>query len=228
MTRDLFGIYGAAGHGRDIMPVARENLRAQGMGLSDEQLVFIDDAPGDRAIINGQRVMTYAAFLAEPATRRFATISIADGAIRARLASKLADDGILPFDVRAQNAVIMDDVTIGAGALLSPFVTLTSNIKIGRYFHANLYCYVAHDCVIGDFVTFGPGAKCNGNVVIEDFAYVGSGAVIKQGRPGTPTVIGRGAVVGMGAVVTKSVAPGVTVVSNPARPLKVAHSKAGA
>ncbi|MBX9925049.1 MAG: acetyltransferase [Hyphomicrobiaceae bacterium] len=227
MTRDLFGIYGAAGHGRDIMPVARENLRAQGMGLSDEQLVFIDDAPRDRAIINGQRVMTYATFLAEPATRRFATISVADGAIRARLALKLASDGIQPFDVRAQNAIIMDDVTIGAGALLSPFVTLTSNIKIGRYFHANLYSYVAHDCVIGDFVTFGPGAKCNGNVMIEDYVYVGAGAVIKQGRPGAPTVIGRGAVVGMGAVVTKSVAPGVTVVGNPAQPHTVAPTGAG-
>jgi len=30
-------------------------------------------------------------------------------------------------------------------------------------------------------------------------------------------VIGRGAVVGMGAVVTKNVPPGVTVVGNPAR-----------
>jgi acetyltransferase-like isoleucine patch superfamily enzyme len=32
-------------------------------------------------------------------------------------------------------------------------------------------------------------------------------------------VIGRGAVVGMGAVVTKSVPPGLTVVGNPARTL---------
>lgn len=68
-------------------------------------------------------------------------------------------------------------------------------------------------------MTFAPGVKCNGNVVIEDHAYIGAGAVIKQGKPGEPLVIGRGAVVGMGAVVTKSVPPGVTVVGNPARPL---------
>jgi acetyltransferase-like isoleucine patch superfamily enzyme len=60
---------------------------------------------------------------------------------------------------------------------------------------------------------------CNGNVVVEDCAYIGAGAVIKQGRPGAPLIIGRGAVVGMGAVVTKSVPAGVTVVGNPARPL---------
>jgi len=60
---------------------------------------------------------------------------------------------------------------------------------------------------------------CNGNVHVEDYAYIGAGAVIKQGSPSAPLVIGRGAVVGMGAVVTKSVPPGVTVVGNPARPL---------
>ncbi len=71
--------------------------------------------------------------------------------------------------------------------------------------------------MIGDFVTFAPGVKCNGNVVVEDHAYIGTGAIIKQGQPGQPLVIGRGAVVGMGAVVTKSVPAGATVVGNPAR-----------
>ena len=70
---------------------------------------------------------------------------------------------------------------MGDGAALSPFVTLTSNIRIGRHFHANLYSYVEHDCVIGDFVTFAPAVKCNGNVVIEDHAYIGAGAVATAG-----------------------------------------------
>jgi acetyltransferase-like isoleucine patch superfamily enzyme len=103
--------------------------------------------------------------------------------------------------------------------VLCSFVTLTSNIRIGRAFHANIYSYVAHDCVIGDYVTFAPGVKCNGNVRIEDHAYIGTGAILRQGSPEKPLTIGKGAVVGMGAVVTKDVAPGVTVVGNPARPL---------
>jgi acetyltransferase-like isoleucine patch superfamily enzyme len=60
--------------------------------------------------------------------------------------------------------------------------------------------------------------ECNGHVVVEDHAYMGAGVVIKDGS-NKPVVIGRGAVVGMGAVVTKSVPPGETVVGNPARPL---------
>ena len=70
--------------------------------------------------------------------------------------------------------------------------------------------------MIGDYVTFAPGVKCNGNVVIEDHAYIGAGAIIKQGRNNRPLVIGKGAIVGAGAVVLKNVPAGVTVVGNPA------------
>jgi sugar O-acyltransferase (sialic acid O-acetyltransferase NeuD family) len=132
---------------------------------------------------------------------------------------KCESDGLDFFEVRSHNVVQMDDVQLGKGAVLSPFVTLTSNIRIGKHFHANLYSYVEHDCVIGDYVTFAPGVKCNGNVIIEDHVYVGTGAVIKQGMPDAPIVIGCGAVIGMGAIVTKSVPPGVTVIGNPALPL---------
>ena len=120
----------------------------------------------------------------------------------------------------AENCVIMDKVTIGSGSILSPFVTITSNVSIGSSFHANLYSYVGHDCVIGDFVTFAPSAKCNGNVVINNHAFVGTGAIIRPGRTGKPLAIGEAAVIGMGSVVTKDVPPGVTVFGNPAKIIK--------
>lgn len=208
----LFGIYGAAGCGRGVLPFVRETLPA---GC---EAVFIDDADGP-IVVNGTARLTWQGFLAREASERSVCIAIADGGIRARLATRCAAEGIGFFSAVAPNVVVMDDVHIGEGAVLSPFVTLTSNIHIGRHFHANLYSYVEHDCVIGDFVTFAPGAKCNGNVVIGDHAYIGAGAVIKQGRPGAPLVIGARAIVGMGAVVTRNVPAGATVVGNPARPM---------
>jgi sugar O-acyltransferase (sialic acid O-acetyltransferase NeuD family) len=216
MSAPLFGIYGASGCGRGIMPLARDDvLRA---GVSPDRIVFIEDAPQADSI-NGHRVMSYAEFKATEASLRHVAIAIANGAVRQRLAAVCAADGVSLWSIRAANTVIMDDVQLGEGALLSPYVTLTSNIVVGRCFHANLYSYVEHDCRIGDFVTFAPGVKCNGNVTIGDFAYIGTGAMLRQGQPGKPLFIGRGAVVGMGAVVTKDVPPGVTVVGNPARPL---------
>ena len=219
MTLPLYAVYGASGYGREVMPLARAQLQA--MGLPLHRLVFIDDQPSADQL-NGHAVLTWAAFLAEPATQRAVAIAIANSAVREALAAKLAAHKVHTWAVSASQVVCMDAVTVGEGAILSPYVTLTSNICIGRHFHANLYSYVAHDCVIGDFVTFAPGVKCNGNIVIEDHVYIGTGAIIKQGTPDAPLVIGRGAVVGMGAVVTKSVPAGMTVVGNPARPLNKA------
>ena len=214
MNSDLYAVYGASGYGREVMPLAREQLHHQGIPI--DRLVFVDDNT-ESVAVNGQRVMRYADFLSADASERHAVLAIANDSVRERLAAQCMADDVRPWTVSARNVMRMDDVQLGEGAILSPFVTLTSNIRIGCHFHANIYSYVAHDCVIGDFVTFAPSVKCNGNIIIEDHAYIGTGAVIKQGRPGHPLVIGRGAVVGMGAVVTKDVPAGATVVGNPAR-----------
>jgi sugar O-acyltransferase (sialic acid O-acetyltransferase NeuD family) len=212
-----FAIFGASGCGRGVLPLVRQQLQAA-LAAGDADLVFVDDHP-PASVVNGQRVLTYAQWLNEPASSHHMNVAIANSKVRELLVQRCVADEVHFFEARAANVVQLDGVQLGVGAVLCPFVTLTSNIRIGQHFHANIYSYVEHDCVIGNYVTFAPGVMCNGNVHIEDHAYIGTGAVIKQGMPGAPLVIGRGAVVGMGAVVTKSVPPGMTVVGNPARPL---------
>lgn len=207
----IIGVYGASGYGREVIPIIREQYSAA-------EFKFIDDSLSD-STVNGHDVVNWVEFLALGADLKQVCLAIAAPDIRARLAQRCNDADVDLVEARAANVVEMDAVVIDAGAILSPFVTLTSNIRIGRCFHANIYSYVAHDCVIGDFVTFAPRVMCNGNVHIGDHAYIGTGAIIRQGTPDKPLVIGAGAIVGMGAVVTKDVPPGVTVVGNPARPL---------
>jgi sugar O-acyltransferase (sialic acid O-acetyltransferase NeuD family) len=215
----LYGLVGAGGFGREVMPVAREML-ARLHGDGGYELVFVVES-GKTGVVNGHRVLLAEEFLATPGPRHF-NIAIADHEPRSRIAREFMARGAAPFTIQAANVVCMDGNTVGDGAILCPFVTITSNARIGRFFHANLYAYVAHDCVIGDFVTFAPSVHCNGRVVVEDHAYVGTGAILRQGSDQRPIVIGRGAVVGMGAVVTRSVEPGATVVGNPAAVLKKA------
>jgi sugar O-acyltransferase (sialic acid O-acetyltransferase NeuD family) len=211
----LYGIVGTGGFGREVMPIAREMLTHHS---SDFELVFVDENPAAPEI-NGQRVMMADEFLSSHQEKYF-NIAIAGYQNRERIANNFMAAGASPFTIRAWNSVIMDNNEIGEGAILCPFTTITSNAKIGRFFHSNIYSYVAHDCFIGDFVTFAPDVHCNGTVIIEDYAYIGTGAVIKQGTHEKPLVVGRGAIVGMGAVVTKSVAPFTTVVGNPAMPME--------
>ena len=59
-----------------------------------------------------------------------------------------------------------------------------------------------------------PDFDCFGKVIIEDWAYIGTGAQIMPG-----VTIGAGALVAAGSIVTKSVPPGVVVAGNPAKVL---------
>jgi sugar O-acyltransferase (sialic acid O-acetyltransferase NeuD family) len=218
MKNPLYAVYGVGGCGRGVMPLAREQLLLQNVPIN--RLVFVDDYPRERTV-NSQQVLTYSEFKKVEASERKVVIAIADSAVRKKLVEVLFKDGIKFWSVSAANNLIMDDVQIGEGSILSPFVTITSNVRIGRHFHANIYSYVEHDCVIGDYVTFAPAVKCNGNVLIEDHAYIGAGSMLIQGNSGDdPLVIGRRAIVGMGAVVTRSVPEGMTVLGNPAKELK--------
>jgi len=210
-----YAIVGAGGHGRETMPLAKAAL-ADRIASGEAEIFFVVESGFPTGEINGSKVISLDAFkdLLGP---KFFNVAIANSSARERIASHCVESRMEPFSIVAQNSIVLDNTLIGIGCILSPFTAVTSNVRIGKFFHANNFSNIAHDCVIGDFVTFGPGVKCNGNVHIGDHAFIGAGAVLKQGSPENPLVIGRGAVVGLGAVVTKDVLPDTTVVGNPAR-----------
>ena len=211
-----FGLVGCSGFGREVMPL----LRAQeSRGIATNECFFVDVAQPDIPI-SDEIVIAESAFLKDPTIEKYFSIAIADYDIRRLVAQKYTKAGCIPLAIKAGNAIVLDRVELGVGSILCSFTHITSDVKIGEYFHCNIYSYVAHDCVIGDYVTFAPSVCCNGNVHVHDYAYIGTGAVLKQGEPDKPLVIGEGAVVGMGAVVTKDVAPYEVVVGNPAKPLQ--------
>lgn len=221
--RIILGIYGTGGFARGVKPLADECLARLARLMSQQhevspQLLFIETEPVHDSV-NGVPVVSERQFLELACDDRYFNIAVADSRARARLAHACLSRGAVPVALQASNATVYEHNDIGPGVILCANTTITVNVRIGSFFHANIYSYVEHDCVIGDFVTFAPGVKCNGNVHIHDHAYIGSGAVIRQGTSREPLVIGEGAVVGMGAVVTRHVDAHTTVVGNPARVL---------
>lgn len=212
-------IYGCGGFGREILPLARQHLARAGVG-SASRIVFVSDTPSEIGTVqNGVEVISFEALISPEHHDRAVVVSLGSSAARRALAQRCESEGLAFGSLSADTHVSLDNVEVGEGAVFCDFSMCTSDIRIGRHFQCNIYSYVAHDCVIGDFVTFAPRVACNGRIVIEDDAYIGTGAVLKQGTPDKPLTIGKGAVIGMGAVVTKDVPPSTTVVGNPAAPM---------
>jgi len=206
----LYGVYGTGGFGREVLPLAWALLRQQEKEPFD--LVFIDDNKKDDEC-NDFKVLTGKEFLNNKKyDSKCYSIAIASAKVRKEISENMK--GAVPFNIHA-NVVLKPYVKIGAGFILCEYNIINSNSEVGRFFHGNIYCYIGHDCRIGDYVTFAPQVCCNGNVTIGDMAYIGTGAMIRQG-----ITIGEGATVGMGAVVVKDVEPYTTVVGNPAKVMK--------
>ena len=116
-----------------------------------------------------------------------------------------------------ENSEIGDNVLVGTNAVLDGNCKVGNNVSIQTGAYITAYTTVEDNVFIGPWVVTANdkymvvGAKLIGPT-IKKGARIGANSTILPG-----VVIGEGAVVGSGTVVTKDVAPGKTVVGNPAR-----------
>lgn len=146
-------------------------------------------------------------------------IAIGSNAIRARVADAIPD-ARCPTIIHP-GAQISEHAAVGAGTLVGAGAIIQTGARVGRHVIVNTGAIVEHDCVVGDFVHLAPGTRLAGDVSIGERTLIGIGAVVLPG-----VTIGADVIIGAGAVVLGDVPDGVTLVGNPARPVRARRARA--
>lgn len=209
-------IYGAGGFAREIAWLA-EICQDHCGGL--EPVGFIDDAKhGEPSVLNGLPVWTLDEAI-EHNPRAWFVAAIGNPNARQLVTQKAISAGLRPARLVHPGVTLSRFIEMGEGSVICAGSHLTTNIVLGTGVQVNLDCTIGHDAILNDYVTLAPGCHISGNVHLGKRVYVGTGAVIINGTPDSPLVIGDDSVVGAGACVTKSIGSGLTAVGVPARPI---------
>ena len=114
------------------------------------------------------------------------------------------------------SSIVGENILIAEGSIICAGVILTVDVSIGRHTIININSTIGHDVIIKDFVTIAPNASVSGNIVLNDLVEIGTNATLRE-----KLNIYEGAMIGMGAVLTKDVEKNHIMVGNPAKILKI-------
>lgn len=197
-TTDKVYLYGASGHAKVVMDIAR-------LAYLDVPCL-IDDNPSVNALA-GMSVVHSAEGL-NPLI-----VTIGDCQIRRKVVKKLgAHDYVTvihPSAIKAESVEFGCGTVVMAGAILNPFV------RVGNHSIINTGASLDHDVQIGDFVHVAPHCTLCGGVVVGEGTWIGAGSTVIQGIH-----IGKNCFIGAGSVVVKDIPDNTLCYGNPARIIK--------
>ncbi len=222
LMKTLFGLFGTGGLGREVMPWAPAALQNHYSELADGNFdsVFLENSPATN-IVNGCSSLSVSDFVTHSAARKLFHVCIGEGTARLDIAERLFSQGHEPAHLIHPTVELRHNISLGKGAYIGEWSTLTTDIEAGDYMQCSSMVLIAPGCRIGAGVTLSPRVCCGPFTHIEDRVEIGTSAMILGGTKDNPLTIGRDAVIGMGAVITKPVPAGAVVVGNPGKIIRV-------
>lgn len=143
---------------------------------------------------------------------------------------KIGKNVLIPYP----ELVNLYECRIGDGSFIGPFVEVQKGVVIGSRCRIQSHCFICEGVNLADDVFVGHGVMFVNDLypaadnrkwklkktVIKNKVSIGSNATL------LPVVVGEGALIGAGAVVTKDVDSYTIVSGNPARKLRHYHERA--
>ena len=212
-------IIGAGGVGREVSLIIQQiNELEQTWNL----LGFIDDNTDNWGkVINGYSVIGGIDSLEFLSNDTYIVIAIANYKVKKNIVNKINNK--FKFATIVHSKVwIHDYMTVGEGTIIYEGAILTANIEIGNHVIISPKCGVGHDSIIKDYVSLLWNVNVSGNDLIEEGVMMGSGSTVIQGKK-----IGKGSIIGAGAVVVNDIESFSTAVGVPAKVIKSDKSKRG-
>jgi sugar O-acyltransferase (sialic acid O-acetyltransferase NeuD family) len=207
-TRELV-LFGAGGHAREVLALARELGGWNVLGVLSDRPEWAPHPEAGVARLGGVE------WLAAHAACHV-VVAIGDPRVRAEVVARIRVAAASPFATLVHpRAWRAERARLGAGTQVEAGALLNVDVVVGAHVIVNQGARLSHDVRVGDFATLAPGVTLCGGVVVEAGADLGANATVLPGLR-----VGAHARVGAGAVVVRDVAPGATVVGNPARPLE--------
>ncbi|MDA9802787.1 NeuD/PglB/VioB family sugar acetyltransferase [bacterium] len=209
MTERL-AIVGAGGFGRETYDqVLSSDPFSERWSLSG----FIDPMADEELLLSmGSRWLGSDSDFLDASSADAVLIAVGDPQLRYRIASLYRAAGVSIADFIHPSVECGSLTFWGEGCIISSGVMLMNNSILGNFVNLDRRSMIGHDSRIGDFATLHPAAVISGNVTVGAYARMGTCSCV------LPSIsIGSSVVVAAGAVVTSSVAEGVTVAGVPAK-----------
>ncbi len=212
-------IIGAGGVGREVSLIIQQINELE---PTWNLLGFIDDNTDNWGkVINGYSVIGGIDSLEFLSNDTYIVIAIANYEVKKKIVNKVNNKFKFATIVHPK-VWIHDYMTVGQGTIIYEGAILTANIEIGNHVIISPKCGVGHDSIIKDYVSLLWNVNVSGNDLIEEGVMMGSGSTVIQGKK-----IGKGSIIGAGAVVVNDIESFSTAVGVPAAVIKVDENKGG-